>query len=144
MVEGGVQMSAADGDKPKKVPFMNYLSCGHRGCAGCAEATGVRQVLDAAGPNTIVTVVTGCLEVMTTGYPETAWKVPLIHTAFNSPHYPVQTLEAGLKNFLIDRGGNGIAEPPLIHSHQQAEVVRFALEEVEISLCQLPELLVSR
>jgi pyruvate ferredoxin oxidoreductase beta subunit len=83
--------------KPKKAPFMNYLSCGHRGCAGCAEATGVRMVLDASGPNTIVTCVTGCLEVMTTGWPETAWKVPFIHAAFENSAAVASGIDAALK-----------------------------------------------
>jgi len=57
---------------------------GHRGCAGCGMADAVRMVLQEAGPNTVVANATGCLEVMTTAYPETAWKIPWIHAAFEN------------------------------------------------------------
>lgn len=69
---------------------------GHRGCAGCGEANAVRQVLNEAGPSTIIANVTGCLEVMTTGYPETAWEVPWIHAAFENASSVASGIEAAL------------------------------------------------
>lgn len=58
----------------------SLLAPGHRACAGCAMPTTIRLVLDAAGPNTIVVSPTGCLEVVTTPFPESAWCVPWIHS----------------------------------------------------------------
>jgi pyruvate ferredoxin oxidoreductase beta subunit len=72
------------------------FAAGHRGCAGCGEATAVRQVLNESGPNTIIANVTGCLEVMTTGYPETAWNVPWIHAAFENASSVASGIEAAL------------------------------------------------
>jgi len=43
---------------------------------------GQAMILNEAGPYSIVSICTGCLEVMTTPYPETAWEVPIIHAAF--------------------------------------------------------------
>ncbi|MDM7934147.1 MAG: thiamine pyrophosphate-dependent enzyme [Methanothrix sp.] len=65
---------------------MEYslLAPGHRACAGCAMPTTIRLVLDAAGPNTIVVSPTGCLEVTTTPFPESAWCVPWIHSLFEN------------------------------------------------------------
>ena len=57
------------------------FACGHRACAGCSEPIAVRMILEEAGPNTIGTICTGCLEVVSTGWPETAWEIPLIHAA---------------------------------------------------------------
>jgi pyruvate ferredoxin oxidoreductase beta subunit len=52
--------------------IVDLFSRGHRGCAGCGEGTAVRMILNEAGPDSIVSICTGCLEVMTTPYPETA------------------------------------------------------------------------
>ena len=44
--------------KPKKVKppvEESLLTSGHRACAGCGEALGAKLVMDAAGPNTMVT-----------------------------------------------------------------------------------------
>jgi len=70
---------------------------GHRGCAGCGQMNAVRQVLNAAGPNVIVANATGCLEVATTGYPETAWEVPWIHAAFENAASVASGIDAALK-----------------------------------------------
>ena len=74
-----------------------YFAAGHRGCAGCGMAAAVRTILNAAGPNTIVANATGCLEVMTTGYPESAWEIPWIHAAFENAAAVASGVEAALK-----------------------------------------------
>ncbi|MFO8016355.1 MAG: pyruvate synthase subunit PorB [Candidatus Woesearchaeota archaeon] len=61
-----------------------YLAPGHRACAGCGQALAVRYVMKAAGKNSIVANATGCLEVFSTPYPETSWKVPWVHGAFET------------------------------------------------------------
>jgi len=68
----------------------NSLDSGHRACQGCGEALGARYALDAAmratGNQLIATNATGCLEVFTTPYPESAWRLPWIHSLFgNAP-----------------------------------------------------------
>ncbi len=60
------------------------LTGGHRLCAGCGAPIAVRQVLLAAEVPVVVANATGCLEVSTTIYPYTAWRVPWIHTAFEN------------------------------------------------------------
>ena len=68
----------------------NSLTSGHRACQGCGEALGARVVLDAAmratGGQLVVVNATGCLEVFSTPYPESAWRVPWLHSLFgNAP-----------------------------------------------------------
>ncbi len=68
----------------------NSLNSGHRACQGCGEALGARFVLDAAmratGGDMIAVNATGCLEVFSTPYPETAWRIPWLHSLFaNAP-----------------------------------------------------------
>ncbi|MDN4473236.1 thiamine pyrophosphate-dependent enzyme [Demequina zhanjiangensis] len=62
------------------------LTKGHRACQGCAEALAARWVMDtaveAADDKLIVANATGCLEVFSTLYPESAWKPPWIHSVF--------------------------------------------------------------
>ena len=60
------------------------LAPGHRLCAGCAEPIIVRQILCAADEPVVVANATGCLEVATTIYPYTSWKIPWIHSAFEN------------------------------------------------------------
>ncbi len=62
------------------------LTSGHRACQGCAEALAARWVLDTAmdatGGKLMVANATGCLEVFSTPYPESAWKIPWLHSLF--------------------------------------------------------------
>ena len=73
------------------------FACGHRACAGCSEPIAVRMILEEAGPNTIGTICTGCLEVVSTGWPETAWEIPLIHAAFENSASVASGVEVALR-----------------------------------------------
>ena len=57
---------------------------GHGTCAGCGIPAIVRTVLDATDDPVVVINATGCLEVTSTLYPYTAWKVPYIRNAFEN------------------------------------------------------------
>ncbi|MHC1594278.1 MAG: thiamine pyrophosphate-dependent enzyme [Methanotrichaceae archaeon] len=86
---------------------------GHRACAGCGMPIAIKLVLDAAGPNTIVASPTGCLEVTSTPFPESSWKVPWIHSLFENPASVASGIEIALKKFgrtdinLLVIGGDG-------------------------------------
>jgi pyruvate ferredoxin oxidoreductase beta subunit len=60
------------------------IAPGHGTCAGCGIPVIVRTVLDAIDEPVVVINGTGCLEVTTTLYPYTPWKVPYIHNAFEN------------------------------------------------------------
>lgn len=93
---------------------MSLLKPGHRGCAGCCDALAGKFVLDAVGEDCIVVSPTGCLEVFTTPYPESAWGVPWIHSLFENAAAVASGVEAALKAMgkmnntkIIAIGGDG-------------------------------------
>jgi len=81
----------------------SLLAPGHRACAGCGPAIAIRQILEAAGKNTIVVEATGCMEVTTTPYPQTAWQIPWLHVAFENAAAAASGVEAAYKA-LIAKG----------------------------------------
>ena len=74
-----------------------YFAPGHRACQGCAEALAVRLVCKALGRNIVVSSATGCMEVISTPIPFTAWRVPWFHVAFENTAAVACGVEAGLK-----------------------------------------------
>lgn len=86
----------------------DLLAPGHGLCAGCAESIIVRLVLRALGRPAVVALATGCLEVSTTRYPWTAWRVPLIHSAFENAASSISGVEAAYK--ALRRRGKEVPE----------------------------------
>ncbi len=75
----------------------DLLAGGHRLCAGCSEAIIVRQAL-LASPYPLVAInATGCLEVATTIFPYTAWRIPWIHDAFENAAATASGVEAAYR-----------------------------------------------
>jgi len=101
----------------------NSLTSGHRACQGCGEALGARYAVDAAmratGGQLIAANATGCLEVFSTPYPETSWKLPWLHSLFGNAAavgsgiaaaLAVKARKAGLERStvrVIAQGGDG-------------------------------------
>jgi len=95
----------------------NTIDSGHRACQGCGQALGARYALDAAmraANNKIIAAnATGCLEVFTTPYPETAWNIPWIHSLFGNVASVASGIAASLKakgdteTRVIAQGGDG-------------------------------------
>jgi pyruvate ferredoxin oxidoreductase beta subunit len=83
---------------------------GHTACAGCGQSMAARLVLEAAGPNTIVANNTGCLEVFSTKYPESAWGVPWIHSLFENAAAVASGIESALIYLGKKEGINVIAQ----------------------------------
>ncbi|MCC7559900.1 MAG: pyruvate synthase subunit beta [Methanobacterium sp.] len=81
-----------------EISEKEFLAPGHRGCAGCGATVGVRLALKALGKNTVAVSATGCLEVITTPYPETAWEIPWIHVAFENAAAVASGVERALKS----------------------------------------------
>ncbi len=75
----------------------HLFSSGHTACAGCGQAIAARLVVDVTGKNTIIANNTGCLEVFSTKYPESAWGVPWIHSLFENAAAVASGIEAALK-----------------------------------------------
>lgn len=79
------------------------LAPGHRLCAGCAESIVMRQILHAIDDPVVIATATGCLEIATSMYPNTAWRVPWIHNAFENAATTASGIEAMYKA-LIRKG----------------------------------------
>ncbi len=99
--------------------MSNHLfNSGHTACAGCGQSLAARLVIDTAGRNTIVANNTGCLEVFSTKYPESAWEVPFIHSLFENSPAVASGIEAALIylgkkdqiNIIAEAGDGGTAD----------------------------------
>lgn len=66
-------------------------------CAGCPIGIVARTVLNATDNPIAVTNATGCMEVTTTIYPNTSWKVPYIHSVFGNAGATVSGMETAYK-----------------------------------------------
>jgi len=75
----------------------DLLAPGHRLCAGCTEPTIVRQILLASDKPVVVANSTGCLEVSTTVYPYTSWRISYIHNAFENAAATASGIEAAIR-----------------------------------------------
>jgi len=85
------------GFSAKRLPKEEGLAKGHRACQGCGEVLALRMAMKALGKNVIVCSATGCMEIITTPYPQTAWNVPWIHVAFENPASVASGIESALK-----------------------------------------------
>ncbi len=81
----------------KLVPEKELFSPGHKACQGCAPALALRYMLKAAGPNTIACNATGCMEIISSAYPDLAWGVPWIHVAFENAAAVASGVESAVK-----------------------------------------------
>ncbi|MBN2177800.1 MAG: pyruvate synthase subunit beta [Deltaproteobacteria bacterium] len=82
---------------PRLVDKEEYFSAGHRACQGCGEALAIRMMCKALGSDTVIVNATGCMEVVSSFYPTTAWNLPWIHVAFPNAASVGAGVEAGLK-----------------------------------------------
>ena len=78
----------------KMAAGRELLAGGHRACAGCTAPGILRQTLHVSGPETVVAFATGCMEVSTTIYPYTSWRVPYVHCAFENVAATISGVEA--------------------------------------------------
>ncbi len=76
----------------------DLLTGGHRACAGCTGSNILRQIMLTAGPDTVVGGATGCMEVVTTIFPYTAWKTPFIHSAFENCAATISGVETAYRS----------------------------------------------
>jgi len=79
------------------LPEEEPLSPGHRACQGCGEIAALRMVMKALGSNVVVVSATGCMEIVTSPYPQTAWNVPWLHVAFENASAVVSGVESAYK-----------------------------------------------
>jgi pyruvate ferredoxin oxidoreductase beta subunit len=76
------------------------LTGGHRLCAGCGAPIAIRQILAAIDDPVVIANATGCLEVATSIYPHTAWRVPWMHNAFENAASTISGIEAAYRSLV--------------------------------------------
>ncbi len=81
----------------KEIAKNSYrINSGHRACAGCPAPIIAKLVLSQA-KDVVVSTATGCLEVTTTIYPQSAWKVPWIHNTFENAAATISGVETAYR-----------------------------------------------
>ena len=73
------------------------LTQGHRMCPGCGAPTAIRQALMGVNDPVVVVSATGCMEVSTTVYPYSSWRMPFMHIAFENAGAGISGIEAAYK-----------------------------------------------
>jgi pyruvate ferredoxin oxidoreductase beta subunit len=81
----------------KELSTQELFGPGHRMCTGCGPAAMARITMKALQKPAIVVNATGCLEVASSIYPDTAWKVPWVHTLFENTAAVASGIEASLR-----------------------------------------------
>ncbi|MCX8170409.1 MAG: thiamine pyrophosphate-dependent enzyme [Candidatus Bathyarchaeota archaeon] len=79
------------------LPTEELFTSGHRLCAGCGAGTIMRMTMKALRGPTVVVNATGCVEVASTIYPYTSWKVSWVHIAFENTAAVASGIEAAYK-----------------------------------------------
>lgn len=67
---------------------------GHRLCPGCSHSVIVREMVNAAEADLVISAATGCLEVCTAIYPFTSWDASWIHIGFENAAAGISGAEA--------------------------------------------------
>lgn len=107
-----VDLTGYDKITAKTLPTESMISSGHRACQGCVEILAMGMVTKAVGSNCIVANATGCMEIVTSPYPQSAWKVPWLHVAFENTAAVASGIEAGLN--ALHRKGKRTGEKPTV------------------------------
>jgi pyruvate ferredoxin oxidoreductase beta subunit len=90
-----------------------FISPGHNACAGCGQLSAVQAVMRGLNKDVIIANATGCLEVTTTAYPQSAWGLPWIHSLFENASSVASGIKAALnkkgdkKTKVVVQGGDG-------------------------------------
>jgi len=82
---------------PRLLPQKDFLAPGHRACIGCGEVLALRLVVKALGRDVIISNATGCMEIVSTPFPTTSWRVPWIHTLFENASAVASGIESALR-----------------------------------------------
>jgi pyruvate ferredoxin oxidoreductase beta subunit len=92
-------MSAPPGPETEISHDDDLFTPGHRACAGCAPALAMRHLTEATGENTIVAMATGCMEVVSSPFPESSWQVSWVHDVFANAAGVASGIEAAYRAF---------------------------------------------
>ena len=80
----------------ENLPDRELMHPGHVGCPGCGATLAMRFALKALGEKTMVVIPACCWGVIAGPHPQTALKVPVMHTAFATAGAAASGLRAAL------------------------------------------------
>jgi pyruvate ferredoxin oxidoreductase beta subunit/2-oxoisovalerate ferredoxin oxidoreductase beta subunit len=76
--------------------YNDLMNPGHLGCPGCGATIAMKLALQALGEKTMVVIPACCWGVIAGPYPQSALKVPILHTAFATACAAASGLRAAL------------------------------------------------
>lgn len=92
------------------------LAPGTSACQGCVPLLATRQVLEGMGDNTACIYATGCMQAVTSSYPNAAWNLPSAHYCFTNAASAASGVEAAFQmqnrdlDVLVYGGDGGLAD----------------------------------
>ena len=113
-------------------PRFQGIESGHRACLGCGEALAARLVTEAAGPDVMIANATGCLEIFTTPWPESSWRLPWMHSLFEN----TGAIAAGIQPVFIMRTDNPTDASALdfLHADPQTDSVQNGFSKNAVTI----------
>ena len=78
------------------IEHNDLMNPGHLGCPGCGATIAMKFALQALGEKTMVVIPACCWGVIAGPYPQSALKVPILHTAFATAGAAASGLRAAL------------------------------------------------
>ncbi|MFA5076612.1 MAG: thiamine pyrophosphate-dependent enzyme [Patescibacteria group bacterium] len=94
-------------------PHNNLFTPGHTACAGCGQALAIQHVTKALDKDVVVVNATGCSEVYSSKYGESAWGLPWVHSLFENAAAVATGVLAALRargdatTKVVAQGGDG-------------------------------------
>lgn len=77
-------------------PDKDYMHSGHVGCPGCGAAIAMKFAFKALDEKTVMVIPACCWAVIAGAYPQSALKVPILHTAFETSGAAASGVRAAL------------------------------------------------
>jgi pyruvate/2-oxoacid:ferredoxin oxidoreductase beta subunit len=77
-------------------PPVEYMNPGHVGCPGCGATVAMKFALRALGEKTMLVIPASCWAIIAGAHPQSALKVPVLHTAFETAGAAASGLRAAL------------------------------------------------
>jgi len=94
-------------------PHNKLFTPGHTACAGCGQALAIQHVTKALGSDVIIVNATGCSEVYSSKWDESAWGQPWVHSVFENAAGVATGILAALRQRgnkttkVVAQGGDG-------------------------------------
>ena len=82
--------------QPLNLPDETYMHPGNMSCPGCGGGIAMNLVLKALGERTVLVIPACCWAIIAGPHPQTALKVPVLHTAFETAAVTAGGVRAGL------------------------------------------------